>query len=88
MRLASAIVAHHGIVAGIYDDLEIGRIIDEVIPKQGQHKLAHSVVLKAMVMNALGFNERRLYLFPKFFSNLATERLLGSGVLPEDLNDD
>jgi len=88
MRLASAIVAHHGIVSGIYDDLEIGRIIDEVIPKQGQHKLAHSVVLKAMVMNALGFNERRLYLFPKFFSNLATERLLGSGVLPEDLNDD
>jgi transposase len=88
MRFASAIVAHHGIVAGIYDDLEIGRIIDEVIPKQGQHKLPHSVVLKAMVMNALGFNERRLYIFPKFFSNLATERLLGPDVLPEDLNDD
>ena len=88
MRFSSAIVAHHGIVAGVYDDLEIGRIIDEAIPKQGQHKLAHSVVLKAMVMNALGFNERRLYIFPKFFSNLATERLLGSGVRPEDLNDD
>lgn len=71
MRFLSAIVAHHGIVAGVYDDLEIGRIIDEAIPKQGQHKLAHSVVLKAMVMNALGFNERRLYIFPKFFSNLA-----------------
>ena len=57
-------------------------------PKQGQHKLAHSVVLKAMVLNALGFNERRLYIFPKFFTNLATERLFGPGVLPEDLNDD
>ncbi len=88
MRFASAIVAHHGIFAGIYDDLEIGRIIDEVLPKQGQHKLPHSVILKAIVMNALGFNERRLYIFPKFFSNLATERLLGSGILPEDLNDD
>lgn len=52
MRFASTIVAHHGIVSGIYDDLEIGRIIDEVIPKQGQSKLAHSVVLKAMIMNA------------------------------------
>jgi transposase len=88
MKVSSAIVAHHGIVAGIYDDLEIGRIIDEIIPKQGQHKLAHSVVLKAMILNALGFNERRLYIFPKFFSNIATERLLGPGVLPEDLNDD
>ena len=68
--------------------LEIGRIIDETIPKQGQHKLPHSVVLKAMVLNSLGFNERRLYIFPKFFSNIATERLLGPGVLPEDLNDD
>lgn len=88
MSVSSAIVAHHGIVAGMYDDLEIGRIIDEVIPKQGQHKLAHSVVLKAMVLNALGFNERRLYIFPKFFSNIATERLFGPGVQPEDLNDD
>jgi len=88
MSVSSAIVAHHGIVAGMYDVLEIGRIIDEIIPKQGQHKLAHSVVLKAMILNALGFNERRLYIFPKFFSNIATERLLGPGVLPEDLNDD
>lgn len=88
MKISSAIVAHHGIVAGMYDDLGIGTIIDEIIPKQGQHKLPHSVVLKAMILNALGFNERRLYIFPKFFTNLATERLLGPGVLPEDLNDD
>ena len=88
MSVSTAIVAHHGIVAGMYDDLGIGRIIDEVIPKQGQHKLAHSVVLKAMILNALGFNERRLYIFPKFFSTIATERLLGPDVLPEDLNDD
>ncbi|KUG19024.1 mobile element protein [hydrocarbon metagenome] len=88
MNISSAIVAHHGIVAGMYDDLGIGQIIDELIPKHGQHKLAHSVVLKAMVLNALGFNERRLYIFPKFFTTLATERLLGPGVIPADLNDD
>jgi Transposase len=41
-----------------------------------------------MILNALGFNERRLYIFPKFFSNIATERLLGPGILSEDLNDD
>ncbi len=88
MSVSSAIVAHHGIVAGIYDELEIGQIIDEIIPKQGQHKLAHSEVIKAMIITSLGFNERRLYIFPKFFSNLATERLLGPGISPEDLNDD
>lgn len=88
MSVSSAVVAHHGIVAGIYDDLEIGRIIDEEIPKQGPNKVAHSVALKAMILNALGFNERRLYIFPKFFSNIATERLLGPDILPEDLNDD
>jgi hypothetical protein len=64
MKVSSAIVAHHGIVAGIYDDLGIGRIIDEVIPKQGPHKLPHSIVVKTMVLNGLGFNERRLYIFP------------------------
>ncbi len=88
MNVSSAIVAHHGIVAGIYDELEIGRIIDKIIPKQGQHQLAHSEVIKAMIITSLGFNERRLYIFPKFFSNLATERLLGPGISPEDLNED
>lgn len=41
-----------------------------------------------MVLNALGFNERRLSIFLKFFTNLATERLFEPGVLPEDLNND
>ncbi|AKB18189.1 Mobile element protein [Methanosarcina sp. WWM596] len=26
---------HHGIVPGIYDELEIGKVIDEVLPKLG-----------------------------------------------------
>ncbi len=39
-------------------------------------------------MNALGFNEKRLYIFPKFFNNRTIERLLGPGVSPQDLDDD
>jgi transposase len=45
-------------------------------------------LIKAMCINGLGFTERRLYIFPEFFENLPTERLLGEGVLPEYLNDD
>ena len=39
MKLTSAYLGHHGLVAGIYDELGIGNIIDKTLPKQGQHKL-------------------------------------------------
>jgi len=41
-----------------------------------------------MVLNDLGFVERRLYLFPEFFEDIAVERLLGDGITREQLNDD
>jgi transposase len=88
MKLTSAYLGHHGLVAGMFDELGIGNIIDKTLPKQGQHKLSHSVIVKAMLINTLGFNERRLYIFPEFFKNPDTERLLGAGVVPDDINDD
>ncbi|HSK81918.1 MAG TPA: DUF4277 domain-containing protein, partial [Rubrobacter sp.] len=44
--------------------------------------------LKAMVLNGLGFANRRLYLMPEFFRNKPTERLVGAGISPEHLNDE
>ena len=44
--------------------------------------------VKAMTLNGLGFIERRLYLFPKFFDDIAVSRLLGPGVSRDQLNDD
>jgi transposase len=79
---------HHGIVSGIYDELEIGKVIDEVLPKLGQHKLAHSIVVKAMILNCLGFVDSRLYMYSQYFETLPVERLLGSGISSSDLNDD
>jgi transposase len=79
---------HHGLVAGVFDQLGIGEVIDQRIPKQKHHKLPHSLVLKAMILNALGFVGRRLYMLPSFFEKLPVERLLGEGVVPSDLNDD
>ena len=61
---------HHGIVSGIYDELEIGKVIDEVLPKLGQHKLAHSIVVKAMILNCLGFTDSRLYMYSQYFETL------------------
>src|SRR5260370_13910855 len=42
----------------------------------------------AMVLNGLGFSNRRLYLVPQFYADKPVEHLLGSGILAEDLNDD
>jgi transposase len=58
---------HQGIVSGTCDELEIGSVIDEVLPKLGQHKLAHSIVVKAMILNCLGFTDSRLYMYSQYF---------------------
>lgn len=79
---------HLGIVAAVFDQLGIGDVIDRRMPKLRQHKLDHSVVVKAMVLNGLGFVGQRLYLFPEFYERLPVERLLGDGVCASDLNDD
>lgn len=34
---------HHGLVAGVFDQLGIGEVIDQQIPKQKPHKLPHSL---------------------------------------------
>ncbi len=81
-------VGHLGIVAGAYDSLGIANIIDTAIPKTRNHNLTHSQTVKAMVLNGLGFIERRLYLFPEFFDDIAVERLLGEGITREQINDD
>lgn len=41
-----------------------------------------------MVLNGLGFIERRLYLFPDFFDDIALSRLVGDGITRDHLNDD
>jgi transposase len=81
-------IGHLGLVAGMIDELGITGIIDEALPKTRDHVLPHSAIIKAMLLNGLGFNERRLYIFSRFFSNLSTAQLFGDGVTPEHLNDD
>jgi transposase len=81
-------IGHLGIVAGAFDTLGIAGVIDRAIPKTRQHHLTHGEVVKAMVLNGLGFVERRLYLYPEFFSDIAVDRLLGDDVTTAHLNDD
>jgi len=84
----SYLIGHLGIVAGVFDALNISEVIDEALPKKSSRKLPHSTVIKAMILNGLGFTGQRLYLFPNFFMTIPTEKLLGEGIAPSDLNDD
>ena len=81
-------VAHFGIVAGAYESLGIGQVIDRAIPKTRHHNLTHSQTIELMVLNGLDFIERRLYLFPEFFDDIALSRLVGNGITRDHLNDD
>lgn len=80
-------IGHLGIVAGVFDTLEIGKYIDEVIPKTRHHNVTHGTGVKALSINGLGYNEGRLSLMPDFFEDIATERLLGNGIMPKHLNE-
>lgn len=84
----ACIVGHLGLVAGIYDALGIGEVIDRALPKTRHHKLPHSVVVKAMILNTLGYSGQRLYLYTNFFRTVPVEHLLGKGVTADDLTDD
>ena len=88
MEIEMARLDHFGLVAGVFDQLGISEVIDNRLPKSRHHKLSHSQVLKAMVLNGLGFVGQRLYLFPSFFENLPVDKLLGEGIVAADLNDD
>jgi transposase len=85
----SETLEHLGLVAGMFDELGIGDLVDELVPQDlSQRKVSVGQALKAMVLNGLGFANRRLYLMPEFFRNKPTERLVGAGISPEHLNDD
>ena len=87
-NIGTRLLAHLGIVAGYVDKLGLVEFLDAELPKEKGHHVSSGQAAKAIILNGLGFVERRLYLFPEYFENLPTERLLGRGTLPEHLNDD
>lgn len=80
---------HLGLVAGMYDEWDIGRYLDEQIPQDQQRRqVSIGQAVKARVLNGLGFVNRALSLTPQFFADKPTDWLIGPGVRPEPLNDD
>lgn len=87
--LGSRRLDHLGLVAGMYDELGVGELFDELIVQDHERRtVSVGQAVKAMVLNGLGFTNRTLYLAAHFFRNRPTERLIGPGIEPEHLHDD
>jgi len=79
---------HLGIVAGIIDEIGLVEQVNQLVGQQPGEIVSPGQVIKAIILNGLGFVSAPLYLFPGFFEGKATEHLIGNGVRPEHLNDD
>ncbi len=81
-------IDHLGLVSGMCRELKLAHYVDQLMPKNEQHNITHGQCLVAMILNGLGFASRTLHMFPEYFQNKPTERLIGPGVMPEHINDD
>jgi len=79
---------HLGIVAGVIDEMELVEEVNKIVGIKNKETLSPGQVMKAMILNGLGFLSAPVYIFEEFFVGKATSHLIGKGILPKHLNDD
>ena len=85
----SQVLDHLGLVAGMFDELGIGDVIDQAMRQNPEMRdLTVGEAVNAMVLNGLGCINQALYLVPRFFHHKPTYRLVSPRVTPAQLNDD
>ncbi|HMN29527.1 MAG TPA: IS1634 family transposase [Caldilineaceae bacterium] len=80
-------IDHLGIVAGICNEIGLIEEIDQQVGTSEQ-KVSCGQGVQAMVLNALGFTSRALYLMPDYLQNKPVDLLIDSELKAEDFNDD
>ena len=78
---------HLGIVAGICHRIDLIETIDTFVG-QTRRKVSVGETVMAMILNALGFVGRPLYLMPEFFSNKPVDLLIHPRLCASDFTDD
>jgi transposase len=85
----SQVLDHLGLVAGMFDELGIGDVIDQATHQNPEMRdLTVGEAVKAVVLNGLGCINQPLYLVPRFFQNTPTSRLISPRIAPAQRNDD
>jgi transposase len=88
-RAWSEVLDHLGLVAGMFDELGIGDVLDRAMQHNPETRIVTvGNAVKAMVLNGLGFMNQQLDLVPKFFQNKPTPRLIAPGIDAQHLHDD
>lgn len=86
-HIQTAALDHLGLVAAVCQDLKIAQRIDDRLHCDCQRKVSPGRAAVAMILNGLGFTNRRLYLTNQFFESKAIERLLGPDLEAKDITD-
>lgn len=79
---------HLGIIAALVEGLGIVDLVNARLPKLRHHTLTHGDIVLALILNGLGFTQRRLYLFAAWFENKPLKRLFRKEVTAADFTDD
>ena len=88
IKVETTDIDHLGIIAGIVDHIGLVDEINRQVGTNAQEHISAGTVVKAMILNFLGFLSRPLYLLSQFFIGKPVEHLLGKGIEVEHLNDD
>lgn len=79
---------HHGLIASICKDLQVAEKIDKRIGKKDPRRIVSTgMATVAMILNGLGFTNRRLYLTPQFFASKPVAELFGKEVSANQFDD-
>ena len=78
---------HLGIVAGGCQGIGLAAWLDAQ-DSANRQQVSIGTAKVAMILNGLGFSNRKLYLVPQYFANKPVEHLLGAGIKADMLNDD
>ena len=89
LQYSSKGLDHLGLVSGMCNELGVIECIDSIVPKDNKNvKISNGELVLAMILNGLGFVGRTLHMFPQYFNSKPVDRLIGSHINPEFINDD
>jgi transposase len=86
-RFETQRIDHLGIVAGISREIGLMEEVDQQVGGNNR-KVSCGQAVQAMILNALGFTSRALYLMPDYLHNKPVDLLIDPALSAEDFNDD
>ena len=88
-RAWSEVLDHLGLVAGMFDELGIGDVLDRAMPHNPETRIVTvGNAVKAMVRHGRGFRHQPRSLVPQFVQHKPTPRLIAPGSDAQPLPDD